>query len=230
LVRNPRRRALVRFDVTMTATETQAAAMDEVFDEPEPVGRLLTGWVLLIGGIIGLAAAFDLTYERISSLIDPEHVISCDFNPILSCGSVMVTPEASVFGFPNPLLGLMAFPIVVYTGVLLLSRTEPPRWIMLGFNLGALGGVAFVSWLIFQSVYRIGVLCPWCMVVWTVTLPIFWFTLVYNLRNGVIPIGRDWKSAVNDLLRFHGIGLVLLYGVILAIIGIEFWDYWSTLM
>ena len=28
----------------------------------------------------------------------------------------------------------------------------------------------FVHWLIFQSLYRIGALCPYCMVVWAVTI------------------------------------------------------------
>lgn len=206
--------------------------MDEAFGETrtETRGRTTTGLVLLIGGLIGLAAAFDLTYERIASLIDPGHVISCDFNPVLSCGTVMNTEQASVFGFPNPIIGLAAFPLVVFTGVLLLSRVSLPRWIALAFNLGTLAGLAFVCWLIFQSVYRIGVLCPWCMVVWTVVLPIFWFTTVHNLRSGAIPVGRDWRDAVDDLLRYHWIGLTLLYAAVIMVVGTGFWDYWSTLL
>lgn len=206
--------------------------MDEAFGETagEQWGRITAGLVLLLGGLVGLAASFDLTYERIASLIDPEHVISCDFNPVLSCGTVMTTWQASVFGFPNPLVGLVAFPMVVFTGVLLLARVDLPRWVMLVFNLGALGGLAFVTWLIYQSVYSIGVLCPWCMAVWAAVLPIFWFTTVHNLRTGVIPIGPDWRDAIDDLLRYHWIGLAVLYGAVLTVVGAGFWDYWSTLL
>ncbi|MCH7231677.1 vitamin K epoxide reductase family protein [Glycomyces sp. L485] len=205
--------------------------MDETFGETarELNGRVTTGLVLLLGGIVGLAASFDLTYERIASLTDPSHAISCDFNPVLSCGTVMDTDQASVLGFPNPVIGLMAFPFVLFTAVLLLSRVDLPRWILLTFNLGVLGGLGFVSWLIFQSVYRIGVLCPWCMGVWAAVLPIFWFTTVYNLRNGAIRVGQEWRGPVEDLLRYHWIGLTVLYGVIVAIVGMGFWDYWSTL-
>ncbi|WP_198587060.1 vitamin K epoxide reductase family protein [Glycomyces xiaoerkulensis] len=218
--------------VIRTQTATRTAAMDEAFGETrrEIKGRIGAGLVLLLGGLVGLGAAFDLAYERVASLVDPGHVISCDFNPVLSCGTVMDTWQASAFGFPNPLVGLMAFPFVVYTGVLLLARSEPPRWIMLGFNLGALGGLAFVAWLIYQSVYRIGVLCPWCMAVWAVVLPIFWFTTVYNLRSRAIPVGEDWRGPVDDLLRFHWVGLAVLYGAVLAVVGTGFWDYWSTLL
>jgi uncharacterized membrane protein len=217
----------------MTITSERALAeMDESFGETtrERKGRASTGLVLLLGGLVGLAAAFDLTYERIASLIDPEHVISCDFNPVLSCGTVMATDQASAFGFPNPVIGLIAFPLVVFTGVLLLSRVEPPRWIMLVFNLGTLAGLAFVAWLIFQSVYQIGVLCPWCMAVWAAVLPIFWFTTVYNLRHGVFPIGEDWRGPVDELLRFHWIGLAVLYGAVVTVVATGFWDYWSTLV
>ncbi|GAB3645019.1 vitamin K epoxide reductase family protein [Glycomyces tarimensis] len=205
--------------------------MDETFGETgtEFKGRLSTGLVLLLGGLVGLAAAFDLTYERIASLIDPGHVISCDFNPVLSCGTVMNTEQASAFGFPNPVIGLIAFPFVLFMGVLVLARVELPRWISLVFNLGTLAGLGFVAWLIFQSVYRIGVLCPWCMAVWAAVLPIFWFTTVYNLRSGAIGVGEDWRGPVDELLRYHWVGLAVLYGVIVAIVGMGFWDYWSTL-
>jgi uncharacterized membrane protein len=200
--------------------------MDEAFGETgrEARGRTVTGLVLLVGGLVGLAAAFDLTYERIASLIDPDHVISCDFNPVLSCGTVMNTWQASVFGFPNPIIGLAAFPLVIFMGVLWLSKVELPRWIALAFNFGALGGLAF------QSVYRIGVLCPWCMAVWTVVLPIFWFTTIRNLRTGAIPVDDDWRDPVDDVLRFHWIGLALLYVAVVGIVGTGFWDYWSTLL
>jgi uncharacterized membrane protein len=205
--------------------------MDEAFGEGsrEARGRTVTGLVLLLGGLVGLTAAFDLTYERIASLIDPGHAISCDFNPVLSCGTVMNTWQASVFGFPNPMLGLVAFPFVVFMGALLLSKVSLPRWIALAFNLGTLAGLVFVSWLIYQSVYQIGVLCPWCMAVWAVVLPIFWFSTVRNLRTGAIPVGEDWRDAVDDLLRFHWVGLVLLYALVLVLVGTGFWDYWSTL-
>jgi len=206
--------------------------MDEAFgeNERESRGRTVTGLVLLLGGLVGLAAAFDLTYERIASLIDPGHAISCDFNPVLSCGTVMNTWQASVFGFPNPMIGLVCFPLVIFMGVLMLAKISLPRWIPLLFNLGVLGGFAFVSWLIYQSVYQIGVLCPWCMAVWTVVLPIFWFTTVRNLRTGAIPVGEDWRDAVDDLLRYHWVGLTLLYLAVIMIVGTGFWDYWSTLI
>ena len=79
-----------------------------------PVGMPSALWVL-IAGFIGFAASFTLTVEKIDMLIDPHYQPSCNFNPILACGSVMGTQQASVFGFPNPLMGVVAFTIVIVT-------------------------------------------------------------------------------------------------------------------
>ncbi len=81
---------------------------------------------------------------------------TCSINPVLSCGSVMITPQASVFGFPNPLIGIVSFAVVVVTGVLAVAKVALPRWYWAGLAVGSLLGTVFVHWLIFQSLYRIG--------------------------------------------------------------------------
>ena len=51
------------------------------------------------------------------------------------------------------------------------------------------GAFAFVCWLIYQSIFALGTLCPWCMVVWTVTIPLFWAVTLYNLKAGNWAVG-----------------------------------------
>ncbi len=58
------------------------------------------------------------------------------------------------------------------TGVLAVAKVSLPRWYWGGLAIGTLLGVGFIHWLIFQSLYRIGALCPYCMVVWAVTIPL----------------------------------------------------------
>ncbi|WP_442816071.1 vitamin K epoxide reductase family protein [Streptosporangium sp. NBC_01810] len=79
----------------------------------------------MAGGALGLSAAFTLSVEKIALLKDPAYVPTCSINPILSCGSVMITPQAEVFGFPNPLLGIAGFAIVTTTGAGLLAGAVP---------------------------------------------------------------------------------------------------------
>ena len=181
-------------------------------------------WVL-VGGVIGLAAALTLTIEKIELLINPDYVPTCSINPVLSCGSVMITPQASVFGFPNPLLGIVAFSVVVVTGVLAVAKVNLPRWYWAGLAVGTLLGAVFVHWLIFQSLYRIGALCPYCMVVWAVTIPLLVVSASIALQ------ARRSNSAVVRVIYNWRWSLVTLWytGVVLLILE-RFWNYWSTLI
>lgn len=195
----------------------------------EPFPRLLP-WLLLIGGGLGLLAAFLLTVEKVALLTDPEHVPSCSINPILSCGSVMSTPAAEAFGFPNPLLGLVCFAVVVTIGIGLLSGTGYRRWFWLGLQAGVIFGAVFVHWLIYQSLYRIGALCPYCMVVWAVTIPIFWYVTLHNLGVGNIRAPERVRRSARKATDYHGVVLTLWFIALLVLIGGRFWSYWSTLL
>src|SRR3546814_955690 len=121
-----------------------------------------------------------LLIEKIALLEDPTYVPSCSINPILRCGSVMSTEQAEVFGFPNPIIGVAGFAIVTTVGVALLAGARLPRWFWWGLQAGTTFGVVFIPWLMFQSLYRIYPLCPYCMVVWAVTIPLFWYTTLHN--------------------------------------------------
>jgi uncharacterized membrane protein len=194
-----------------------------------PFPRLLP-WLLLVGGAIGLAAAFTLMVEKVALLRDPAYVPTCSINPILSCGSVMTKPQAEAFGFPNPLLGLVGFTIVVTVGVALLGRARLPRWFWLGLQAGVTFGAVFVHWLIYQSLYVIGALCPYCMVVWAVTMPIFWYVTLHNLGSGALPVPGRLRGVVRAVTNYHAVALTLWYLAVLTLIGQRFWAYWSTLL
>ena len=57
------------------------------------VDRVLP-YLLLVGGAIGVMLAMALTVEKISLLENPQAILSCDINPIISCGSVINIPQA----------------------------------------------------------------------------------------------------------------------------------------
>ncbi|MEH3143417.1 MAG: vitamin K epoxide reductase family protein [Mycobacterium kyogaense] len=185
----------------------------------------LSAWWVLIAGVIGLASALTLTIEKIEILINPDYVPSCSINPVLSCGSVMITPQASVFGFPNPLLGIVGFTVVVVTGVLAVARVALPRWYWAGLAVGAALGTVFVHWLIFQSLYRIGALCPYCMVVWSVTIPL----LVVATSIALAPQRSD-NAVVRGIYTWRWSLVALWFTAVVLLILERFWNYWSTLI
>lgn len=187
-------------------------------------------WILAGGASIGLLAAFVLTLEKIALLKDPAHQLSCSINPVLSCGSIIASPEASAFGFPNPFIGLIGFAVVITIGVGMMAGATYKRWFWRGLQLGTILGIVFVHWLIYQSLYDIGALCLYCMIVWSVTWPIFWYTTLYNLREGNIPTPKSCRKIVSFAQKHHADILVAWYVLIIALILENFWYYWSTLI
>lgn len=201
------------------ATESKPVAV-EALSVPT-----LSAWWVLVAGVIGLVSSLTLTVEKIEILQNPAFVPSCNINPILSCGSVMVTPQASLLGFPNPLIGIAGFAVVVVTGVLAVAKVPLPRWYWIGLTAGAAVGVGFVHWLIFQSLYRIGALCPYCMVVWVVMITLLTVTAAIVLRPAV-----GDRTALRLLLQWRwSIVTFWMTGVFLLIM-VRFWNYWSTLI
>ncbi|GAA2019013.1 vitamin K epoxide reductase family protein [Pseudokineococcus marinus] len=202
---------------------------DDVEDGPlaPVVGDRRFGAWMLVTGAIGFVAAFVLTVERFELALDPSYVPSCSINPVLSCGSVMETEQAALLGFPNPLIGIASFAVLTTLGVVLLSGARLPRWVQLGVQVGVTAGTALVVWLISQSLYAIGALCPYCMVVWSVMIPLFWTTTARSLEQGAVPAPAGLARAVVDL-RFPLIALS--YAVVVVLVAVEFWDYWRTLL
>lgn len=141
-------------------------------------------WLLLIGGLAGLIASFTLTYEDFQLASDADDFsASCDFGAVLTCTDVMQSDQATVFGFPNPIIGLIAFAVLITAGVGMLARARFAEWFWAGMQAGVTLGIVFVTWLQYQTIYQIHALCPWCMVVWIVTIPIFVHATARNLRS-----------------------------------------------
>ena len=195
----------------------------EIELESNPRSYRQTAWILVVGGIIGIFASIELIIQKIAVLSDPDFVPNCDINPILSCGSVISTEQASLFGFPNPVLGVIGFTVVIMFGALLFAGVELPRLMWLGLNFGALAGMVFVIWLVSQSLYVIGALCPWCMVVWAVTIPIFWQVTTDNLARNKLSLG---KSLSEIIVTLKWILVAGSYLIIAGLIFVRWQDFW----
>lgn len=177
---------------------------------------LLAVW-LIVAGIIGWIAAFALTTERIHLLQDATATASCDFNLVVQCGANLTSAQGSVFGFPNPLLGVAGWVAPIVVGAAILSGARFSRWFWAAFWVGIAFAFGFVVWLISQSIFVLGTLCPWCMVTWFVTIPTFYAVTLHLLRTGVVPVPRRARSVAAGLIAWVPLLAVLSYVAIAVV-------------
>lgn len=144
---------------------------------------------LLVTGALGLLASLALTLDKFALLENPDAQLGCNFSVLIGCSTNLNSEQGSVFGFPNPLLGLMFWSAVLAIGVGLLAGARFAGWFWALFGLGAAAAMGLVVWFIGQSIFVLRVLCPWCMVTWAATIPLFLVVVLYALRSGPWPAG-----------------------------------------
>lgn len=209
---------------------------DDLLDGPGqhlsalPVSSTTRGLLLVVGGVLGFYAAFALTVDKIKLAANADFVPGCDVNAFISCGQVMGTPEAEVFGFPNSIIGIAAFAVSTLLGVLVLARTPLPRFVERGYLLGITAGAVFVGWLVSQALYDIHVLCPWCMVVWAVVIPTFWTHVADGLDRGLIPVPPALRPVARTVVDFRVLLVLLTYAAVAAMVLQAFWSAFMTLV
>lgn len=176
--------------------------------------------LMLIFGILALFASFSLTVDEFYLLKNPDAILGCSFNLVMDCSVVMHTWQAAIFGFPNMLIGLMGYSVVITIAVLGYLGVKMPRNFLIAANVGFFGGIVFSEWLYFQSVYVIEVLCPWCLLVMFSTILIFATMTRYNLRNNVFGLREELNLRVQIFLDKEYDKLIVAIWIVLLIVGI----------
>jgi uncharacterized membrane protein len=194
--------------------------------------RHSSGWIygtMLFSACLSLLASFVLSYDAIKLAADPTASLSCNINAVISCGTVGASWQAHLFGFPNAFLGMVAEPVVITIAVASLGGTRFPRWFMLSAQIVYTLGVIFAYWLFYQSMFVIGALCPWCLLV-TVSTTLVWSTLTrVNIRDNNLYLParthETWKGYIDadfDVIVVVIWILILVLGTILKYGGALF--------
>lgn len=165
-------------------------------DRVEKASINWTFGTMLVAATAGWIAALTLSIEKYHLLMNPDAVLSCSFNLVFNCGTVMQTWQASIFGFPNSLIGVTLYPAAIAFAIIALSKVVLPRSILITAQVLALLGAIFAYWLFFQSVYVIQVLCPWCLVVTFVTTLILSSITHYNLHENTFNLSKELNKKV----------------------------------
>ncbi|WP_370617453.1 vitamin K epoxide reductase family protein [Mumia sp. Pv 4-285] len=179
--------------------------------------RSALAWLMAVGGAIGVLASGILTYDKIKLLENSDAQLACSFNLWVDCGGVVSSSQSSVLGFPNTFIGLVGFAIVTTLGVLLLSGTRLPEWFWVGLQIGVTLAIALIFFLQYTSIFTLMKLCPYCMVVWTVTIPLFVSVTARNLRSWA-PTSGFTRFVSNWTLLI----ILLWYVTVVSVIWFQF--------
>ncbi|WP_425308281.1 vitamin K epoxide reductase family protein [Ammonicoccus fulvus] len=189
------------------------------------VATRTVAWVLLVAGLVGFAAAFVLAVEKYWLLTNPFYTPSCSVNAAISCGPVMSSPQAAVFGFPNPYLGIAGFAVVAATGAMLLAAGRLAGWYTIGLQIGAVLGTVFVAWLMVQSLTVIHALCPYCMAAWAATFATFWYVTLTNLGLIRHRLPGTLDRAVGAAGRHHSAILAGWLLIVAVLVTVTAWGF-----
>jgi uncharacterized membrane protein len=166
-------------------------SLDSPTETRQPTGLAI---FLIVAGVIGWLAAFALTIDKFTVLEHPAAQLTCNINPLVGCSKNLASWQGAVLGFPNPIIGVACWAAPIAVGVAILAGARFKKWFWMLFNLGVLGAIVLVIFLIYSSLYSLFVLCPYCMVTWVVTIPTFWVVTFYNLKEGNIPTNERVRS------------------------------------
>ena len=187
-------------------------------------------YLLVIGGLVGLACSFILSYEKLEILKNPAFTPNCNLNPVISCGNVMTSRQADVFGFPNSWIGLVGFGLVACIGATLIAGATFKRWFWRAFLIGMALAMIFAYWLLGQSVYVVGALCPYCLTVDVVLTAMSWYLVLYfvDLHKRLLPARA--AKLFGFVRKHHMEILITWFLVLLALILQHFWYYYGQFL
>ena len=178
-----------------------------------PRARTVILWIAT--AVIAWVVSFLLYLEYIGQLTDAAPAISCSFSAFITCGPNLLSPAGNLLGFTNAILGIVLFLGPVFAGVGALAAPGGMRaWYWRVFALFVLGGYALVHVFASRSIFEFGSLCPWCMIVWLMTIPLFWSVAGWTLRAGV------WGAApkrLGDVLSGWLIPIVVVNYAVIAL-------------
>jgi uncharacterized membrane protein len=184
--------------------------------------RRTNAWIfgtMLVSACMSLTASLVLSIDAVRLAADPSVSLACNLNAVISCGTVGSSWQAQLFGFPNAFLGLIAEPVVITIAVASLGGVRFPRWFMFSAQVVYSLGFLFAYWLFYQSMFNIGALCPWCLLVTASTTLVFSTLTHVNIRDGNLFLPPRAEMALKHAVNagFDAI-IVTIWLLILALV------------
>lgn len=160
---------------------TSSAAPVAAFRPP----RAMAIW-WAVAGFAGWTVSFLLYHEYIGQLTGGDALISCNISPVVTCGPNLLSPGGNLLGFSNSILGMVLFTGPIFAAAAGCAAPAGLRaWFWRTFALFVTAAFVLVHFFAYRSVFEYSSLCPWCMIIWLVTIPLFFTVAGWTLRAGV---------------------------------------------
>jgi uncharacterized membrane protein len=185
--------------------------------------RHANAWIfgtMLFSSCLSLIASFVLSKEALDLAANPVAKLSCDINAVVSCGTVGTSWQSNLFGFPNAFLGLMAEPVVITVAVAGLCGVRFPRGFMFAAQIVYTIGLGFAYWMFAESLFVIGALCPWCLLVTLSTTLVFSTLTHVNIRDGNLFLPARLQPTLVNGLKANFDLMILVIWVLILTLGI----------
>ena len=130
-----------------------------------------------VAAIIGLGISTYLTAAHYQ-----DFSLACSTTGVIDCASVTHSGYSMVAGIPVSLLGVLWFGSIAACSLVTLRATARAHWLWTQVTL-ALGGLAFVLYLVYAELVQLHRICEWCTGVHLLTLTVFLLTVVRVQRT-----------------------------------------------
>ncbi|MDP9801688.1 putative membrane protein [Arcanobacterium wilhelmae] len=227
-----------RDDMTDEDLDALEARLDSVAEryhapasEHERSGGVTRGTAIavVVSSLIGFAASLGLILSEKEKLTNPDAALACDINPLVGCSKWIGQWQNEVFfGISNSVLGFAFFSGMIAIGLVLLTRSTISRLVWQAISLATTAGIVWVCWFAYMSFFKEGSLCPYCVVTWFATIPL-WVTVAGaslhagHWGSGGVPFGRA-------LVRNRWYVVVSVWAALVVFAIIWFWDQWMIVL
>ncbi len=152
-------------------------------------------WATLVGAAsVGMLASFIQTIERIDWGSNPKAPLVCDINSVFSCNSVFGAWQSRVFGFPNSLMCVVFFAVLLGVGLAGLTGSALNRKLRLVLHFFSVFFLGFGAWYLLESAYVIKALCIFCIFCYAAVIALNWAWLRINAAD--LPIKASYNKAL----------------------------------
>ena len=180
-------------------------------------------WLITVSSGVGLISSLIQTIERINNALHPKVALSCDINAIFSCSNVFGAWQSRVFGFSNSLVCMIFFGLTAGVAIAAATGSEINRRLRYIFHFFSVFFLGFGAWYLWQSTYRIGYICIFCLFCYSAVIAMNWAW--FRLHYKEMPTKNSTKVKLDKFVD-NGGDLFITFLWTLAIISMIVFHFW----